>query len=155
MRKTFLFLSIWLLAVFCSKAQPSFLNQAVLGPNYRPVFITDQQPKPSDNDIIIIEKGVNGAIIKTLRIRTNLLNLPNIFFQEKGTYKEAGGTQPAAISNRLLDESKSLFQKFVTSISFFHFLIDKEVVKKNTTEIQPPGLKFNSSFEIQSLQARH
>lgn len=155
MRNTFLFLSIWLLSVFSSNAQPSFLNQAVLGPKYRPGSFPDQKPKPSDNDIIIIEKGVNGAIIKTLQLKTNALNLPNIFFQEKGTYKEVGGTQPAAISNRLLDESKSLFQKFVTSISFFHFLIDKEVVKKNKTEIQPPGLKFNSSFEIQSLQAHH
>lgn len=154
MSKSFLFLLIWLLADFDSNAQPAFLNQALLSHNYRPAYFTDQDVKPSANEVVIIEKGVNGAIKKTLQIKISTLDLPYIFSQEKRLHKEVAGTQPAAISNRLLDESKSLFQKFVTSISFFHFLIDKEVVKKNKIEIQPPSLKFNSSFEIQTLQAR-
>jgi hypothetical protein len=97
---------------------------------------------------------VNVAITKTIQIKIHTLDLPHFFLHQKSQGKDIGGTQPAAISNRLLDESKSLFEKFVTSISFFHFLIDKEVVKKNKPVIQPPGLKFNSSFEIQALQAR-
>ena len=154
MKKLLFILSVWLLTAVVSNAQPLLLNTIPNTFNFLSPGIAGTKSKIPEIDVDILERYTNGASVNLIFLKSNTIGLPVIFFQDMKKADEMDGQKPVSVIEGLVTESEQLFQKLVMGVAFFHFLIDEEVVKKDTYSIQPSSFRFNYSYELKKMHAR-